>query len=104
MSVPNNKKTNIVRANVFEVILTTVRGEPNAAGQSTLCSLFQKNVQDVAMGLQETLEHIVNGRMDALWSRQMHDVARKLGMLALEMGTQRARVTLEVWCLRNSSS
>ena len=98
--VPNDKKTNTVRANLFESVLTTIRSDP--ANHNKLSAFLAANVTKVVLELQGAIEHILNDRVDESWSRQAHDVARKLGMLALEMGTQRARVLLEVCRFQDS--
>ena len=50
----------------------------------------------MASELVRTLDHIVNGQLDASCPQRASTIAHKLGTLALEMGTQRSQVVLEM--------
>ena len=78
----------------FEKILAAVK--PGGNPQLRYAVFFHSNVKYVAGELYRALNHVVNGQLDPSSQRLISDIARKLGMLALEMGTQRSQVVLEV--------
>ena len=92
--MPNEKDVNLYRASYIEKILSAIRSETTAAGDMAYAVVFQRNVDTVGRELYDTLHHIVNGQLNPACFQQACAVAHKLGILALEMGTQRARVWL----------
>jgi hypothetical protein len=93
--MPNEKDVNLYRASYIEKILSAIRSESAVGGEMAYAVVFQKNVDVVARRLYDTLHHIVNGQINPACFQQALAVVHKLGILALEMGTQRARVWLE---------
>ncbi|KAK0706432.1 hypothetical protein B0T26DRAFT_755936 [Lasiosphaeria miniovina] len=98
MAMPNEKDVSLYRASYMEKMLSAIRSDQRGAtagGEMAYAVVFQKNVDAVARRLYDTLDHIVNGQISAACLQQASAVAHKLGILALEMGTQRARIWLE---------
>lgn len=77
----------------FEKVLAAARSDTGIEMEYGV--LFRGNVNNVARELYNTLHHILNGQLDPACSQRASAIAHKLGILALEMGTQRARVVLE---------
>ena len=93
-TILNSAETNKGRVWQFEKILAAVK--PGGNSQLRYAVFFHSNVKYVAGELYRALNHVVNGQLDQSSQRLISEIARKLGMLALEMGTQRSRVVLEV--------
>ena len=93
-AILKSAETSKGRAWHFEKILAAVK--PGGNTQLRYAVLFHNNVKFVAGELYRTLNHVVNGQLDPSCQRLISETARKLGMMALEMGTQRSRVVLEV--------
>jgi hypothetical protein len=94
-AMPNEKDVNLYRALYMEKILSAIRSEGATGGEMAYAVVFQKNVDAVARRLYDTLHHIVDGQVGRANFQQAFAVAHKLGILVLEMGTQRARVWLQ---------
>ncbi|KAF9875534.1 hypothetical protein CkaCkLH20_06915 [Colletotrichum karsti] len=90
---PTNKETNFGRAWFFDGILQSVRS--NASGDG-FASMFQKNVSYVAIELANALQRLNNGSLVPQAEMQIQNLMREFGELALQMGSQRAQVFLEV--------
>ncbi|KAK0627760.1 hypothetical protein B0T14DRAFT_143757 [Immersiella caudata] len=95
VAMPNEKDVNSYRASYMEKILSSVRSEAAITSKTVYAAIFHKNVDVVSRELYDTLYHIVNGQLNPACLQQVFDVTHKVGILALEMGTQRARVWLE---------
>ncbi|KAM7208580.1 hypothetical protein V8F20_001003 [Naviculisporaceae sp. PSN 640] len=112
--MPNDKDINLYRTLYMQKILSDIRSSSSSSSSSestmtitngtnggeisssSYAPLFRKNVEAVGRELYDTLHHIVNGQLNTSACYQHAcAVAHKLGILALEMGTQRARVWLE---------
>ena len=92
---PNDKEANVYRALHFKRILSAVRAD-QGAGSVALAVMFDSNVARTAEQLCEVLGHIADTRLKMLCVDLASSICRKTGMLALEMGAQRAHVVLEV--------
>ncbi|KAK4225638.1 hypothetical protein QBC38DRAFT_482388 [Podospora fimiseda] len=93
--IPNDKETNLYRALHFKRILSAIRAD-QGTGEVMLATMFETNVNHVTQRLLDILGHIVNAQLDRSCSEQAKSISRKMGILALEIGTQRAQVILEV--------
>lgn len=109
--IPNDKDINIYRTLYMERIRSAIRSSEAAATTnatngngvggvsgdiSSYAPLFRKNVDAVGRELYDTLSHIVNDQLNqSACYQHACTVANKVGVLALDMGTQRARVWLE---------
>ncbi|KAK5660271.1 hypothetical protein OQA88_12811 [Cercophora sp. LCS_1] len=91
-TIHNDKETNQKRAEEVQELLNAIQ---SGSKKYDYVTLFQANVDKVARELYSILHHIVNGRLSSSCLQQSTAIAQKVGILALEMGTQRARVTLE---------
>ncbi|KAM7182875.1 hypothetical protein V8F20_012816 [Naviculisporaceae sp. PSN 640] len=104
LEIPNNKETNEVRAFLFERLRADVvasattqpadsaNGEKGAKG---LPAYFYKHVETVMNELLSVLSRCSAGNLNPLAPSLIQDLVRDVGLLALEMATQRAHVTLE---------
>ncbi|KLU89757.1 hypothetical protein MAPG_08726 [Magnaporthiopsis poae ATCC 64411] len=100
--LPHDKETNAGRAWLFASILRDVKkGDDCGGGMSTststsaLAAIFEDNVTMVTGDLTTQLQHISNGGLDPSAEAQVGGVVRAIGIFALEMGSQRAQVSLE---------
>ncbi|KAH0443915.1 hypothetical protein CcaCcLH18_00741 [Colletotrichum camelliae] len=91
-SFPTDKETNLGRAWLFNGILQGVRS--NAVREGYIAT-FDENVFCVSEELTETLERLSSRQLDPQALALIKNLARECGVLALEMGAQRAQVTLE---------
>ncbi|KAK2779586.1 hypothetical protein CKAH01_02934 [Colletotrichum kahawae] len=89
---PDDKETNLERAWLFNGILRGVRS--NAIREGYI-AMFDQNVSCVSNDLTETLERLSGRQLNSQALALIRSLAREFGVLALEMGAQRARVTLE---------
>ena len=78
---------------MFDRMLAAVRSE--AGTEAEYRALFRANVNGVARELYNTLHHIIDGQLDPSCFQLATAIAQNLGVLALEMGTQQARVVME---------
>jgi len=107
--MPNERDVNKYRASYMEYILSAIRSESTTTATASemgggYAVVFQKNVDAVGRELYDTLHHIVNGQLSPACSQQASAVAYKMGILALEMGQQRARVWLGTCRYREHST
>jgi hypothetical protein len=74
----------------------SVKSNMPSENDRTFASLFHRNISYVTQQLTNTLHQISNGLLDPRAPSQVSTLVRDLGTLALEMGSQRAHVYLEV--------
>ncbi|KAK3986463.1 hypothetical protein QBC44DRAFT_333277, partial [Cladorrhinum sp. PSN332] len=94
-SLPNDKQTNLYRVLHFNRIISAIRAD-QGSGSVMLAHMFDTNVRQVSSQLYDTLSHIVNAQLDQSCANLALDISRKVAMLALEMGTQRSQVVLQL--------
>ncbi len=90
--LPNNKATNTWRGELFEAILRDVR---NGEAGKAYASMFRANVDKVTKELINTLQRLCSGRLDLRAHSQIETISNGLGILGLEMASQRPHVLLE---------
>ncbi|CAI4213306.1 unnamed protein product [Parascedosporium putredinis] len=88
-------ETNELRAHIFERILRQVKGTLRGNPEGLFSGLFRSNASKVTETLIDALQRASGGLLDKEASTEIADVVEKLGILALEMGSQRAQVYLE---------
>ncbi|KAK3379021.1 hypothetical protein B0T24DRAFT_589628 [Lasiosphaeria ovina] len=93
--MPNDKKSNIRRSFFFEGILSDVKNPAQPGRETGFAADFRANVDRVAQDLVRTLQQCSNGKLDARGPPKIEGVVHDLGLLALEMGSQRAHVFIE---------
>ncbi|KAK0721829.1 hypothetical protein B0T26DRAFT_749306 [Lasiosphaeria miniovina] len=93
--MPNDKKSNIRRSFFFEGILSDVKNPAQPGRETGFAADFRANVDRVAQDLVRTLQQCSNGKLDARGPPKIEGVVHGLGLLALEMGSQRAHVFIE---------
>ncbi|KAI0125389.1 hypothetical protein BJ170DRAFT_696879 [Xylariales sp. AK1849] len=92
---PNEKDVNVWRATLFQAILRESADPSVSAGRGRYGELFLENIERVSRDWVETLQHISSGGLDTRAPQQIRTIAQELGILALQMGSQRAHVFLE---------
>lgn len=92
--IPNDKETNSWRALLFDAILKDVMNPSSAGKEGRYSSLFKSNIQAVAAELVDTLQGVCSHSLDP-YIYQVDVITRDLGVLALQMGSQRAHILLE---------
>jgi hypothetical protein len=95
--LPRNAKTNNGRAWFFDGVLHDVRSSSQTGTheQEDYQRFFWANVHRVVDNLTRTLRHICDDRMDSRALGQIAGLVPDVGLLALEMASQRAYVYLE---------
>lgn len=93
--VPVDKETNELRAHIFERILRQVKGTLRGNPEGLFSGLFRSNASKVTDTLINALQQASGGLLDKEASTEIADMVERLGILALEMGSQRAQVYLE---------
>ncbi|KAH7176555.1 hypothetical protein EDB81DRAFT_772978 [Dactylonectria macrodidyma] len=93
--LPNNKELNTWRAKFFDGLVQTIRNGPAGQAESKYTRLFYTNVDIVTDHLVSALQQVVNADLDSTIREQVTSFVEGLGMLALEMGSQRAHICLE---------
>jgi hypothetical protein len=83
------------RAALFDAILRDVKATFDMHQQKKYSGLFRRNVESVSRRLSETLNYLSGGRLDSRAPTQIATIVHDLGILALEMGSQRAHVYME---------
>ncbi|KAK4169555.1 hypothetical protein QBC43DRAFT_307973 [Cladorrhinum sp. PSN259] len=92
---PNDNETNIYRILHFNRILEAIRLD-KGSGDVTLARMLEDNIQHVGRQLYDTLGHIVNAQFDQGCATKAMEIARLVAELALDMGTQRSQVVLQM--------
>ncbi|KAH8879090.1 hypothetical protein GQ53DRAFT_856468 [Thozetella sp. PMI_491] len=93
-TIPNDMKTNVIRASVFEMILAAVKAKN--VPRSQFANLFYENIAQVTKGLVETLTRVSRKKLDESCMDQCKRICDKLAIFTLEMASQRAHVTLDM--------
>lgn len=94
-----DKATNVWRASFFDAFLKAVRANPNSMhqheGPSTYPGMFKAHVDHVVRDLTDKLLRLSNRQLDSRVPAQIYKVVYDVGILSLQMGSQRAHVMLE---------
>ncbi|KAK3687823.1 hypothetical protein B0T22DRAFT_479106 [Podospora appendiculata] len=93
--IPNDKKTNEARGFHFEKILQEIKNPADASREKRSTIYFRANVDQVTQDLVHALQRCSNMQLDARGPAQIATVVHDVGILALEMGSQRAHVMME---------
>ncbi|KAF7556185.1 hypothetical protein G7Z17_g1668 [Cylindrodendrum hubeiense] len=94
-TLPNTKELNTWRASFFDALLKTIRHGTIGQTDNKYIRLFRKNIEAVTGELVSSLQQVAQIRLDpGIWD-EVADFVEGLGMLALEMGSQRAHVYIE---------
>jgi hypothetical protein len=86
---------NTWRATFFGAILDAVKMNALIDQEGSYCSMFHANLRTVAGALTSTLRQLSNNRLDPRAPAQIEKVVYDLGILSLEMGSQRSHVYLD---------
>ncbi|KAH7158106.1 hypothetical protein B0J13DRAFT_603758 [Dactylonectria estremocensis] len=93
--LPNTKELNTWRAKFFNALVQMIRNGSNGQVENKYTRLFYTNVDVVTDHLVSALEQVVNTSLDSTIREQVIGFVEGLGILALEMGSQRAHICLE---------
>ncbi|KAI1373090.1 hypothetical protein F4677DRAFT_229538 [Hypoxylon crocopeplum] len=93
--LPNHKDTNVWRASLFEAVLKDIKASAGSWTGKKYPAMFRANVTGVTEKLVCTLQNICGDRLDPRAPQQITKITNGLGLLALEMASQRAQVLLE---------
>lgn len=94
MALRNDKDANTWRASFFADILKSVTRSHPADPHGLFASLFHANVRRVSEELAGALRRVSGGSLDAGAQAHIQDTSWELGILALQMGSQKAHLTL----------
>ncbi|KAF3020978.1 hypothetical protein E8E14_009367 [Neopestalotiopsis sp. 37M] len=89
------KHANIWRATLFDAILRDVTSTPPSSSEHSFAALFRSNISQVSQRLFGELQKISAFELDTRIKPQVKKICDGLGLLSLQMGTQRAQVLLE---------
>jgi len=99
LEFPGDKATNVWRASFFDAFLKGVKASTNAAqqheGPHTYPGMFRANVDRVERALTDKLLQLSNRQLDSRVPAQIFKLVYDVGILSLQMGSQRAHVMLE---------
>ncbi|GAB1320806.1 hypothetical protein MFIFM68171_11016 [Madurella fahalii] len=99
LEFPGDKATNVWRASFFDAFLKAVKANPNPMqqheGSHTYPGMFKANVDRVVKALTDKLLRLSNRQLDSRVPAQIFKVVYDMGILSLQMGSQRAHVMLE---------
>lgn len=99
LEFPADKATNVWRASFFDAFLKAVKASPSAQqqheGPDTYPAMFKANVNRITTELTEKLLRLSNGQLDMRVHAQVSKVTYEMGILSLQMGSQRAQLLLE---------
>ncbi|KAK3319152.1 hypothetical protein B0H66DRAFT_475876 [Apodospora peruviana] len=93
--LPNDKKNNEGRGFFFERMLGGILNPVDPNKVEGFTSYFLANIDAVAEEMVQTLQKCSGYRLDERAPAQIASVARGLGILSLEMGSQPAHIILE---------
>jgi hypothetical protein len=92
--LPKNEEANIWRASLFAGILRVVIGSQTGAEGTAYATMFHDNVKQVSQDLVDNLRYISSGPLNPRIFDSVQGIMRSVGILALQMGSQRAHITL----------
>ncbi|KAK3324532.1 hypothetical protein B0T19DRAFT_232001 [Cercophora scortea] len=95
LCIPNDKKTNEGRGFRFEKILDKIKDPADSSRDKQSVIYFRANVDQVTQDLVHALQRCSNMQLDARAPAQIATVVHDVGILALEMGSQRAHIMME---------
>jgi hypothetical protein len=90
------KHANIWRATLFDAILREVTSPLPPSPEPNFGALFRSNISRVCETLFAELQKLSVAELDPRVKPQIKKICDGLGLLSLQMGTQRAHVLLEV--------
>jgi len=99
LEFPGDKATNIWRASFFDAFLKAVKASPTVMqqheGPHTFPGMFKANVDRVVRDLTDKLVRLSDRQLDSRVPAQIFKVVYDIGILSLQMGSQRAHLLLE---------
>ncbi|KAK4169550.1 hypothetical protein QBC43DRAFT_307964 [Cladorrhinum sp. PSN259] len=99
-SLRNDKETNVYRALHFRRILAAIKSDNKPGGtlsssESTLAIMFEKNVKQVSRVIYYTLGVNATEPLHPDLEKHAFKLSHRLGLLALEMGSQRSQILMQ---------
>ncbi|ETS74570.1 hypothetical protein PFICI_13054 [Pestalotiopsis fici W106-1] len=92
----SGKHANIWRATLFDAIWREVTSTLPLSSEHDFAALLRSNISHVSENLFAELQKLSAGELDSRAKPLIKKICKGLGLLSLQMGTQRAQILLEI--------